>query len=269
MTDYPAAPTPPSAPMPPPTPLAKKKRRLWIWIVGAVVLIIVIAAIASGGKKSDDTAGSPTTASSSASSAEPAPTTATPTTTKVAPTTTSSVKPTPTTTAAPAYQPIETKNYTGSGDDVITIEKPADKAALLAFSCPGCSSNVAVKTDSDLLVNEIGAYTGTHLIDIRNGEQTTTVEITADSDWTLDISDISLAPETGAGTGDSVIWVRTGTKVAVTHDGTSNFAINAASADNGIDLLVNEIGPYTGTVRIYPPTIMDITADGAWTITPS
>jgi hypothetical protein len=139
---------------------------------------------------------------------------------------------------------------------------------LLTFSCPACESNVAVQTDNDLLVNEIGAYSGTHLIDIHTGEQTTTVEITADGSWTLDTADISTAPEATSGTGDSVIWVKSGNKAAITHDGVSNFAITAASS-SGIDLLVNDIGPYTGTKAIDTPAILDITADGNWTITAS
>lgn len=164
--------------------------------------------------------------------------------------------------------PIAGQHFEGTGDDVVTISKPADKAALLTFSCSDCQSNVAVKTDYDLLVNEIGTYSGTHLIDIRNDENTTTVEVTADGSWTIDIADISTAPEATSGTGDSVIWVKTGKKAAITHDGESNFAITAASS-SGIDLLVNEIGPYTGTKAIDAPTILDITADGNWTITPS
>ncbi len=150
----------------------------------------------------------------------------------------------------------------------MTITKPADKAALLTFSCPDCQSNVVVKTDNDLLVNEIGSYSGTHLIDIRNGENTTTAEVTADGSWTMDIADITTAPEATSGTGDSVIWVNTGTKVAITHDGDSNFAVHAASS-SGLDLLVNEIGAYSGTKAIDTPAIVDITADGNWTITPS
>jgi len=199
-------------------------------------------------------------------------TTAAPTkpTTIIRPTTpATSARPTTAVPPSRTYQALPAKNYTGTGDDVVTIEKPADKAALLTFSCPTCTSNVAVKSDNDLLVNEIGAYTGIHLIDVRAGEVTTTLEITADSDWTIDIADITTAPQATSGIGDSVIWVNTGTKAAITHDGESNFAIEEASASNGMDLLVNEIGAYTGTVRVHSPAILDITADGAWTITSS
>ena len=35
-----------------------------------------------------------------------------------------------------------------------------------------------------------------------------------------------------------------------------------------IDLAVNEIGAYTGTVRLEGPSVVQVTADGDWTITP-
>ena len=42
-----------------------------------------------------------------------------------------------------------------------------------------------------------------------------------------------------------------------------------AASSSGIDLLVNEIGSYDGTKAIDTPAILDIDADGNWTITPS
>lgn len=245
-----------------------KIRRIAV-ILSCCALVVAGCGSQQAGTPTPATSTSTSTPSPSSESTSSAATTTT--TTKSSATTSSSTTSSKSTTSSPtssAYEPILGEHFEGTGDDVVTITKPADKAALLTFSCPDCQSNVVVKTDNDLLVNEIGSYSGTHLIDIRNGENTTTAEVTADGSWTMDIADITTAPEATSGTGDSVIWVNTGTKVAITHDGDSNFAVHAASS-SGLDLLVNEIGAYSGTKAIDTPAIVDITADGNWTITPS
>jgi hypothetical protein len=54
----------------------------------------------------------------------------------------------------------------------------------------------------------------------------------------------------------------------ISHQGSGNFAIWAYSED-GTDLLVNEIGTYTGESLLADGTfVLEITADGSWTITP-
>jgi len=59
--------------------------------------------------------------------------------------------------------------------------------------------------------------------------------------------------------------------VTFTHRGTSNFAVVSYDASGArISLLVNEIGNYSGTVPFNfssPPAELEITADGAWTVT--
>lgn len=52
----------------------------------------------------------------------------------------------------------------------------------------------------------------------------------------------------------------------ISHDGSSNFAIESHSADGDRDLLVNEIGSYDGTVRMSDAVALEINADGNWTI---
>ena len=52
----------------------------------------------------------------------------------------------------------------------------------------------------------------------------------------------------------------------VTHTGSSNFAV--LSYGDSQDLLINEIGRYTGEVLIPAGTsVLEIEADGAWSIT--
>ena len=64
----------------------------------------------------------------------------------------------------------------------------------------------------------------------------------------------------------------------LTHNGTSNFAVWSLDSSFGmIDLLVNEIGSYSGRRMVHggwfsqPELVrhLDIDADGAWSITAS
>jgi hypothetical protein len=86
-------------------------------------------------------------------------------------------------------------------------------------------------------------------------------------------SSFSVASEVYSGTGDQIVDVKSTNKTSIitfTHQGTSNFIVLAKdkNAEN-IDLLVNEIGSYTGTTLIYPKTktlkYLEISADGSWT----
>lgn len=60
--------------------------------------------------------------------------------------------------------------------------------------------------------------------------------------------------------------------IELTHDGNSNFAVKSIDKNgNNVDLLVNEIGAYNGTVTTYfdysDSAMLEITADGSWTAT--
>lgn len=260
----------------PPAPRKGKARKILI-ITGAVILALIV--IGTLNRKTDTATGTqpataPVVPSSSApvistsveaSSPEPKPPSTPPTTTQA---------PTPSPTPSPTEVPFEAKNYTGSGDDVVAVETPVGKASVLTFTCEGCSGNVVVRSDSSdgLLVNEIGAYTGSRLVDEAAGDQTSQVEIQADADWTMSIADASQLPSSGlaaTGRGDAVVrFDGDARKVTFTHDGEANFAVSVFSA-NGTDLAVNEIGTYSGTVPLKPPAFLEITADGNWTATAS
>ncbi|GAA1217799.1 TM2 domain-containing protein [Rhodoglobus aureus] len=82
---------------------------------------------------------------------------------------------------------------------------------------------------------------------------------------------------TESGTGDNLITLPEGVKaglVTATHDGASNFVVNALDASNAAtgDLLVNTIGVYDG-ISVYgfnsfsDATTLEVKADGNWTIT--
>lgn len=172
---------------------------------------------------------------------------------------------------APAGPVIVAQSLSGFGDDVLMVD--IKDPAIITFSCPACTSNTVLKTDGadSLLVNEIGAYSGQHLVNSRTGSIITTLTVNADSDWTIDIADLSSVPVTNgpaSGHGDSVVYFGNKFKAAaITNIGESNFVIHGYGSSYP-ELAVNEIGSYQGTVELTGPGFVQVNSTGDWTITP-
>lgn len=266
----PSSPPPPgvdpygNAPGPPPEPTPWWKKR-WVVITAAtLVVLFVIGTLASPSDDSEETADQveTTTTESVATRTEttkpPAPKAST---TTLAPTTTTTIPPTtapPTTVPAPPASIVKE----GVGDDVLQVEVPGGDSSVLVYAKHSGQSNFAVKTDSDLLVNEIGSYEGVTYLDDATG----LMEISADGPWRIEFRSTDIArPFAGGkidGRGDDVLWVSGGGQIAsMSHTGESNFAVKTTD-----DLLVNEIGAYNGRVRWPGSGLVVITADGNWTI---
>lgn len=98
----------------------------------------------------------------------------------------------------------------------------------------------------------------------------TQLEISADGPWNIEIRPFSEAeelPDSSAGDGVFIYDGASGV-MAVTHDGQSNFVIRE-EADQVFSsgLLINEIGPYEGSVPVQAgPSIFVVEADGTWTV---
>ena len=193
------------------------------------------------------------------------------------------------TTPAPAKKPVATvqswaeTNYgtfalvtqTGKGDNIITLPAGA-KAGIVTATHDG-SSNFSLSvlgasnaSTGQLLVNTIGAYKGTTAYGFNALGKGTTIQITADGNWTITISPISAAPAmVPSGAGD-VVFLYSGKagKLTVTHDGSSNFTVSEETGEAFHDgLLINEIGPYSGTVPLSSgPSVIVVGADGNWTL---
>jgi len=122
----------------------------------------------------------------------------------------------------------------------------------------------------DLLVNEIGNYSGVRPLDL--SETPAALQIEADGSWRIEIQVAQKAPiwtGNASGKGSAVLLISGGTQgitvVKITHSGRSNFAVWVYGEDS--DLLVNEIGKYAGEVLIPPGMVLiEIEADGAWTV---
>jgi hypothetical protein len=158
----------------------------------------------------------------------------------------------------------------------VRFDIPESAVGIATFTHNG-SGNFAVWTvdssgeETDLLVNDIGRYRGRVLFD--ESDHSVAFSITASGTWTATIDPIERAPrwngaEPATGSGDQVIrligeWDGF-TVLALRHRGSGNFAIWAYGGDR--DLLVNEIGNYDGEVLMGDAVLLEITADGTWTI---
>ena len=208
---------------------------------------------------------------SSSATDTPASTTPTATTTTTPPPQTTT---TPVTTTAPP-EPI-TFDQTGSGDSVIRDVFIDSYYNVITLSHDG-DSNFIVRGhcddgSSELLVNEIGPYNGTVLLGTVSPYM---LEIKADGNWSVHVETIvgDHTSTSFSGTGDFVTTViMPKTKIfKITHDGESNIIVRQHS-DEGTELLVNEIGPYSGEVvsriSVDQASLFEVIADGNWTITP-
>ena len=178
-----------------------------------------------------------------------------------------------------SYGSLSTQSIDGYGDNIITW---GGSGGILSFSHSG-SSNVSITTYDvnggylDLLVNEIGNYSGNLLFGVWAGESVEEFEINADGSWDFTLKSVSSGAKKISGTsvsgkGDEVInatSVCEYNKIEVSHNGSSNFAVYAI-APKGIfsqDLLINEIGSYSGVVRLPEEfELLVINADGNWQI---
>lgn len=161
----------------------------------------------------------------------------------------------------------------GNGDDVVSDISVGNGIYRVRFTHFG-ARNFVVKSydatgDRELLINEIGNYDGYVLL---SGEAPYSFEITADGSWNFTVEKLNDISDTSfVGKGDYVTGLCTISSGAweITHDGQHHFAVRVYTSD-GRDLLVNEIGTYSGkkmiTVSNDSYAFFEITADGNWTI---
>lgn len=169
----------------------------------------------------------------------------------------------------PTFEPVV---FEGTGDSIIDVPAEEGIPLVVTFTHDG-SRNFAVtsyNTQGDrvnLMVNTIGNYEGT--VPYNFEDTVAELEISADGAWTATISDArdqpTLSGET-TGTGDEILWVggQSG-RLTASHDGERNFAVLGWGQRR--QLLVNDIGSYSGTVRMDDAVALEINADGNWTFT--
>jgi len=263
-------PTPTAPTSPPPQ---QQGGRGWVrWVVIGVVALLVIGFIGSLMNPEDETASASEPPEPTTEATEAAPTESTAAT----PVLTASPIPTP---DQPAFTAVE---LSGSGNSVPRFDIPAESAAIAEISHSGAANFVVWTVDeggaqTDLLVNAIGAYAGTVLFDEQEGSHSVAFDVEADGPWTITIRPVTDAfhwdgSQTLSGSGDDVAILdppSAGLKsVTLTHQGAENFVI-WGYASSSTDLLVNEVGQYSGEVLLADGTfLLEISADGAWTVSP-
>ena len=186
--------------------------------------------------------------------------------------------PRPTSTSTPIPEPIF---LTSVGDSVFDIQK-WEGPAILKIKYTG-GSNFAVRNYPansndyyDLLVNTIGPYEGTVPLDFRDGQQTARFEVIAalSGAWEFHIEPLANAriehiPGTISGIGDEVVFIQGDTAdllKADAYQAKHNFAIWAITSRR-IDLVINEIAPYTGTNILDSSTFgLIVHATGPWSL---
>jgi hypothetical protein len=185
--------------------------------------------------------------------------------------------PEPTITMTPAPKPI---TFKGTGSNVVDVKKWAG-AALIKISYKGGSNFVIYNYDANgkrinLLVNTIGNYEGLRPLDFADGNETARLEIKSSGTWeitllppvpgTIKILDI---PGTMTSKGDDFFAVKpqAGDLAKIEYKSKSNFIVYGYSLTQGKRLLVNEIGPWIGTVML-PEMVafIDVKSDGEWSI---
>ncbi|MEN8585176.1 TM2 domain-containing protein [Burkholderia sp. RS01] len=165
---------------------------------------------------------------------------------------------------------LDAQTLAGTGDDIKTVDLKG-LPAVVTLTCSACKGNTVLETNGAemLLVNTVGGYTGSHLVDTSTGSPTTEFSISADAAWTLKIEDVdTIATSAGkaSGHGDKVLyWDAPGTKAAITNKGAGNFLVEGFGSEIP-ELAVNKIGAYSGTVQLTPGFVQ-VKSEGDWTIT--
>lgn len=247
-------------------------------IIGALAIIAAFSGCSSGGSSSLSTSNEttmatttpPTKATTEAITEKPteAPTTAESTAEKP------TEKPTEKPEKASIINNTSSGNFAanGSGDYVAEGLKVTQYAVLhIEYNGSGNFSVISYEGDDydELLVNTIGNYSGDVLI-THSGNFN--LEINAKGNWSITSSGLAIDDVTSfSGTGDTVTGITThsGGNWKITHNGGGNFSVVEYGMAKGyMDLLVNEIGDYSGTVKAESGdnVFFQINAEGAWTM---
>lgn len=242
-------------------------KRWWFWVAGLVGLFMLIGILGSLGD-SAGTASPNTAASTPVAQPEPTP--------SPAASTEDAAEATPTAAPPPAAAP-KAVTYKGRGAKVLKIKKPEEGAVLITTKIKGPSDNNTVyaldedNQEGDLLVNTIGSYTGTNLLDL-DGSETTRLKVDVSGAWTITLAPLSSAKELTTsykGSKDMVLLVRSEEAKILKFNSTggdSNVTAYWYTEDDS-DLLVNDIGRFKAEAPMTPgPGLLQISSDGSWTV---
>lgn len=180
----------------------------------------------------------------------------------------------------PEVERITLSTLSGTGDSVsdsMTFSEPS--AVRLRFDAERYVSVRAFygdgKYDYESLFNEIGPFDGEAYLPA--GTYDLVIEAASTVDWQLEFETIGKTSETAfSGSGNTVSkwFVPESNKYRITHDGSHYFSVSLryGTGKYDYDMPVNEIGSYSGTVRLDTsgvPCFLIVNADGDWTFEPA
>ena len=180
--------------------------------------------------------------------------------------------------ATPAPQPtapVKSVVLSGSGDtatEPFVLPAPLSMARCVAS---GTRNFIAWAyedgTKQDLIANDIAPYEGVRLI---AGDGQFMLDVKADGPWSITIEPIATGGTPSlSGSGDQVSATFSSPATGpweFTHSGTRNFIVKL-HCTGGSRLVVNDIGPLSGSTILSPPGGMcfwEVEADGEWSLKP-
>lgn len=180
--------------------------------------------------------------------------------------------------SVPAAVPV--LQYAGSGNSsILNMALPKGTAYKVTFTYGGKGNfivNFITDERTELLVNSIGSYAGTTLLsDGSDAVPLGIFDIRAEGNWTITVSTVTnLSTNSVTSIGDKVSGVfnlpGTGTTVSINNTGISNFIVWAHYSDGTSQLLVNNIGAYSGQAVLNNPKktncYLEVKSDGQWTV---
>ena len=246
--------------------------------LGTCLLLLVIGALASGGDKATGDVAEVSLATGVTSAAKPTRTTAPTKTTRPTRTLlpTFTERPEPTSTLVPTARPPLL--FEGTGAQVVDMDWGGQPAIVHVVykgsSYFGVTSHDANNEQIALLVNTVGSYDGVVPLDLHDSDYTRRLVVDASGPWTIEVKpvtdiDILRVPGTIEGSGDYMFALKGGSPdiAKITSASDAYFGVEGYSQSSGHDLLVNEVGAYSGTVLLTRDTfLMIVTADGPWSI---
>jgi len=120
--------------------------------------------------------------------------------------------------------------------------------------------------------NGLYDYKGTRLLDVRDSENTARLQVNTTGEWRIEIKPLKMAtfvqpPFSYQGRDDDVLIIRSSPDLINYQASDSNFIIYAYTDRGTVDLVVNDIGPVTGSGILPSDTIiLEINGDGSWSI---
>ncbi len=221
----------------------------------------------------DDTATAVPTPTAPAVVATPAP---------EAPASTAPVDTTTATTATTVPAPTNavpvpgTTEFSGVGNDVVSLLGYDLTRTIMVVTHNGVANFELSTLDQDLnqialVESTIGAVSGTYPLALDEQVPPSYLRVDADGEWVIDIRSVDEARLWQAdfitGVGDEVLRYEGGASVLdYTNAGSSNFIVQYLR-NPGFDLLVNEIGPVSGTTTMQAgPGVVVVDAVGDWAL---